>query len=189
MQTARGASLSHTDSASATSRRAGVVVLLTLAVVVWAIDQITKWLAVDQLPAGQPVSLVGEFLQLRLVRNPGAAFGLAEGMTVVFTAVAVVVIVVVLRLAPRLGSLRWSAALGLLLGGATGNLTDRLLRQPAPFRGHVVDFLELPHWPVFNVADMAIVSAAALLAGLSLAGRRLDGTRENVSRATEEPRG
>ncbi len=141
-----------------------------LAVTVWLIDQATKTLAVHHLSAGEPISLVGEYLQLRLVRNPGAAFGLAGGMTVVFTAVAVVVVVVVLRLAPRLGSVRWSAALGLLLGGATGNLTDRLLREPAPFRGHVVDFLELPHWPVFNVADMAILTAAGFMLLLSALG-------------------
>lgn len=157
-------------------RRLGV--LLALAAVVWGIDQVAKLVAVAQLSGVAPIELAGGLLTLRLVRNPGAAFGLAQGMTLLFSVVAVIVIVVVLRTARRLASLPWALALGLLLGGALGNLTDRAFRAPGFLRGHVVDMFELPNWPVFNVADMSIVGASALMVLLSLTGRQLDGTRE-----------
>ncbi len=113
---------------------------------------------VRELSDREPVTLLGGLLTLRLVRNPGAAFGFAEGLTIAFTVVAVAVVVVILRLSRRLRSTPWAVALGLVLGGAVGNLVDRIFRAPGPGRGHVVDFLELPHWPVFNLADSAIVS-------------------------------
>ena len=144
--------------------------LLAVAAAVLAADAATKALAVHHLTGRDPVHLIDGFLQLRLVRNPGAAFGMAQGMTVVLTAVAAVVIVVILRMARRLHSRAWAVALGLVLGGATGNLVDRIFRAPAPGRGHVVDFLELPRWPVFNLADSAIVAAAGLMVLLSARG-------------------
>ena len=107
------------------------------------------------------------------MRNPGAAFGFAQGLTIAFTVVAVGVVVVILRLSRRLRSTPWAIALGLVLGGAVGNLVDRLFRAPGPGRGHVVDFLELPHWPVFNLADSAIVTAAVLMVLLSARGSEL----------------
>ena len=110
------------------------------------------------------------------MRNPGAAFGIAQGLTVAFTVVAAVVVVVILRLSRRLRSTAWAVALGLVLGGAVGNLVDRVFRAPAPGRGHVVDFLELPHWPVFNLADSAIVAAAVLMVLLSARGLSYDGS-------------
>ncbi len=176
MQTARGASLNgaHESHAPRQSRWT-LGILLGIAAAVWAADQATKMLALERLTPHEAVPVVGDLLHLRLVRNPGAAFGLAGGLTVVFTAVAVVVIVAILRVAPRLRSTGWSVGLGLLLGGATGNLTDRVFRDPAPFRGHVIDFLELPHWPVFNIADMAIVSAAGTMLLLSMRGVSIDG--------------
>ncbi len=151
--------------------------LLGVAAAVLLADLATKWLAVRELGDRAPVELLGGLLTLRLVRNPGAAFGLAQGLTVAFTAVALVVVVVILRLARRLRSLPWAVALGLVLGGALGNLVDRLFRAPAPGRGHVVDFLELPHWPVFNLADSAIVCAGVLLVVLSARGSTYDGSR------------
>jgi signal peptidase II len=138
---------------------------------------VTKALAVAALQPGEVVPVVGGLLQLRLVRNPGAAFSFATGATWVFTLIAAVVVVVVLRVSRRVRSTTWAVALGLLLAGAAGNLTDRLLRAPAVARGHVVDFLELPHWPVFNVADSAICAAAALIVLLSARGVDLDGRR------------
>jgi signal peptidase II len=174
MQAARGAPLSGADI----TRPRRIRTLLIVAGLVYAADQVTKYLAVRELTGRAPVEIIDGLLQLRLVRNPGAAFGLAEGATVVFSLVAVVVAVAILRMAARLRSGPWALALGLLLGGALGNLTDRLLRQPGPLRGHVVDFLELPYWPVFNVADMAIVGAAIGLVVLGLTGRRYDGSRE-----------
>ena len=134
-------------------------------------------LAVDGLRSGHPVDVVDGLLTLRLVRNPGAAFGFAQGMTVVFTLVAVAVAGFILRIAGQLRSKAWAVALGLLLGGAMGNLADRVFREPAAFRGHVIDFLELPHWPVFNLADSAIVTAAVLIVLLSARGSSYDGTR------------
>ncbi len=158
--------------ADARPRRTGV--LLAVAACAWAVDQLTKALAVGSLAGREPIELLGGVLTLRLVRNPGAAFGLAGGMTLLFTAVAAGVVIAVLRTARRLASTAWALALGLLLGGALGNLSDRVFRAPALLRGHVVDFLELPHWPVFNVADTCIVVAAALMVLLSVRGIPLD---------------
>ena len=175
MQIPRGASLSDARTSVSVSGRSRL--LLVVASFVVTVDQVAKAWAVAELTGRAPIELLGGLLQLRLVRNPGAAFGLAGGLTVVFTAVAVGVVVAVLRASRRLRSVPWGLALGLLLGGAVGNLVDRLLRSPGVLRGHVVDMLELPHWPVFNVADMAIVSAAALMVLLSVRGEQLDGTR------------
>ena len=147
-----------------------VPLLLAVAAGVLALDVVTKLLAVEQLTDREPISLLGGLLTLRLVRNPGAAFGMAQGLTIVFTCVAVGVVVVILRVARRLQSGWWAVSLGLVLGGALGNLLDRLLRSPGPGRGHVVDFLELPRWPVFNLADSAIVVAAVLMVGLTARG-------------------
>ncbi|NHC12265.1 signal peptidase II [Motilibacter sp. E257] len=151
-------------------RRPAVLALGLVALVVYAVDQVTKVVAKSALEGKEPVEVLDGVLQLRLVLNPGAAFGIAGGATVLFTVVAAVVAVVIIRMARTLHSTAWAVALGLLLGGALGNLTDRVLRAPGLFRGHVVDFLELPNWPVFNVADMAICCAAALLVLLSLRG-------------------
>jgi signal peptidase II len=122
---------------------------------------------------------------LRLVRNPGAAFGLAEGYTVVLSIIALGVAAVVIRLSRRLASTPWAVAFGLLLGGALGNLSDRVFREPGFLRGHVVDFLALPHWPVFNIADSSICVAAALIILMALRGRRWDGTIERASGGDE----
>jgi signal peptidase II len=144
---------------------------------VLALDIGSKHLVVDRLSGRDPIEVIDGLLTLRLVRNPGAAFGLASGLTVVLTVVAVVVVVVILRAARRLRSTGWAVALGLVLGGAVGNLVDRVFRDPAPLRGRVIDFIALPHWPVFNLADSAIVSGGALLVLLSLRGVQYDGRR------------
>ena len=112
---------------------------------------------------------------LHLTRNPGAAFSTGTEYTVVLTCVAIAAVLVVLYLTRRLGSPRWAVALGLLLAGVAGNLTDRLFREPGPLRGHVIDFLMLPHWPVFNVADMCINVAAVLILVQAFRGIRIDG--------------
>ena len=173
-------------AASGPARQVGV--LLAVAVLVYAIDLVSKLVVVSQLAGHEPIRLLGGLLTLRLVRNPGAAFGIGVGMTVVFTGVALVVVAVIARVARRLRSLPWAVALGMLLGGALGNLTDRVFRSPGPLTGHVVDFLELPHWPVFNLADSAIVVASALMVGLSFRGLHLDGTVDSArTRAEAEP--
>lgn len=180
MQAARGTPLtSGADAPTEESRRlrGPRLVFAAVALVAYAADVGTKVLAVDRLTDRAPVPLVGDLLQLDLVRNPGAAFSTGVGFTVVFTALAIAAVVAILWFSRRLGSRWWALGLGLLLGGVGGNLTDRMLREPGPFRGHVVDFLRLPHWPVFNVADMCIDVGAALIVLLTLRGIHLDGRR------------
>ena len=187
MQTAGGASLNVSDESRQTSSAAPVsdggrrrrlrLVLVLVAVVVYVLDQLSK-LAAETNLTGQPVELLGGLLRLTLVYNPGAAFGLATGYTVILTLLASGVVIFALVLSRKLASKPWVVAFGLLLGGALGNLTDRIFREPGPLRGHVVDFLQIPYWPVFNVADMAVTGAAVLIVLLSLTGRNLDGTLE-----------
>ncbi len=124
-----------------------------------------------------PIRLLGGLLTLRVLRNSGAAFSIGTSVTVVFTLIALAVIVAILRTARRLRSVPWAVTLGLLLGGAAGNLGDRLLRSPGFLRGHVVDWIELPHWPVFNVADSCIVCGGILAVLLAARGVSIDGTR------------
>jgi signal peptidase II len=134
-----------------------------------ALDVVTKVIAVDQLEPGQPVRLAGGLLTLRLIRNAGAAFSQGERLTPVFGVLAVLVLgFVALRLVPRLGHPGWAVALGLLCAGVAGNLTDRLFRSPGVFRGHVVDFLQLPYWPIFNVADACLTAAAVMIMVLAV---------------------
>ena len=160
---------------AAPRRRIGL--LMTVALVVLALDLGTKLVAVARLGDRGSVEVIDSVLSLRLVRNPGAAFGVAQGLTIVLTLIAVAVILVILRIARRLRSPMWALGLGLVLGGAIGNLVDRIFRAPALFRGHVVDFVELPHWPVFNLADSAIVTGGLLMVLLSLRGTSYDGAR------------
>ena len=182
MQAARGASLNpseHTPSGPAHPRGSTRhwLTFVVVALLVWALDQLTKWLAVEHLTGRGRVDLVGDLLGLRLTRNPGAAFSLGTTFTEVFTVLAIVASAVVLYLSPRLGNRLWAIGFGFLLAGVTGNLTDRIVRAPGVFRGHVVDFLELPHWPIFNVADVSLDVAVAVIILQGLRGIRLDGTR------------
>ena len=145
---------------------------LTLGVAsgVIVVDQVTKAIAVARLEGQPPIEVRGQWLQLTFVRNSGPAFSLAGNYTIVISAVAIVVAVAIVRTARTLTNVWWAVVLGGILGGAVGNLIDRILREPAPFRGHVVDFLQLPNWPVFNVADMALVGSAILAVILSIKG-------------------
>jgi len=180
MQAARGTSLSPADSAESSSvgaRRRHITTFALVALVLYSADQVTKHLAVAHL-TGEPYKpLVGDLLQLHLTRNPGAAFSTGTAFTEVLTGVAIVAVGVVLWLSRRVGSTVWAVALGLLLAGVSGNLTDRMLREPGPFRGHVIDFLMLPNWPIFNVADMCINVAAGLILVQAFRGIKLDGSR------------
>jgi len=182
MQAARGTSLSQGDSSRAEphhlpSRARVRALLLGVFAALYAADQLTKWLAVDRLTGEPDRPLVGDLLVLHLTRNAGAAFSTGTGYTELFSCLAVVAVLVVLWLSRRIRNGLWAAAFGLLLAGISGNLTDRLLRDPGPLRGHVVDFLMLPNWPVFNVADMCINVAAALILVQAFRGIRLDGSR------------
>ncbi len=134
-----------------------------------ALDVATKLWVVERL-RDDTRELLGGTLLLHQSRNPGAAFGIAGGATILFSLIAAGVIVVIVRVAPRLASRGWAGALGLVLGGALGNLVDRVLRDPAPFRGAVVDFIDFGFWPSFNVADSAIVVGGAIAVLLSLRG-------------------
>jgi signal peptidase II len=162
------------QEAAARPRRIGV--LIAVAAAALALDAISKVIVVALLQDHAPIKLVGGLLTLRVLRNSGAAFNIGNGMTYVFTVIATGVVVAILRYARRLRSLPWAVTLGLLLGGALGNLADRMLRSPGPLRGHVVDWIELPHWPVFNLADSAIVCGGALAVVLASRGLQVDGT-------------
>jgi lipoprotein signal peptidase len=192
MQTTPGASLSGQPDdhgyparqpesltrAPAKGRRPQIRALLLVAGIVLGLDLTSKIVAVRTLSNRTSVDLLDGFLTLRLTRNAGAAFSIGVGMTVVFTTVAVIVIFAILRTARRLYSLPWAIALGGLLGGALGNLTDRIFRSPGVFRGHVVDFIELPNWPVFNLADSAIVGAGILMFILAARGIPIEGRQQ-----------
>jgi signal peptidase II len=157
------------------------VVFAIVAAIGLIADQVTKILVADRLH--HDVNLVGSLLKLHLIRNPGAAFSTGESMTMVISLIAIVATVIVLWLGTRVADMIWAVALGLLLAGVVGNLLDRIFREPSPLKGHVVDFLELPHWPIFNLADVCINIAAALiiiqgLRGISIAGKRQTSTSD-----------
>ncbi|WP_163548526.1 signal peptidase II [Candidatus Frankia nodulisporulans] len=156
--------------------RRPVALLVATAAALIALDVITKHLAVAKLSGRNPVEVIPGVLDLELTRNSGAAFSIAGGSTVVLSLVALLVIGVVVFTARRLRSTGWAVVLGALLGGAIGNLIDRIFRAPGPLRGHVVDFVHLHHWPIFNVADSAIVCGGVLAVLLSLRGVGLDGS-------------
>ncbi len=168
--------------------------LVSVAAVVLTLDVVTKVLAVTLLPPGQPVSIIGDTVTWTLVRNSGAAFSMATGYTWLLTLIATGVVAGIFWMGRRLVSPWWAVGLGMILGGATGNLVDRFFRAPGPLRGHVVDFLSVGWWPVFNVADPAVVGGAILLVLLSVFGydfdnvgrRKADG--DNVGRRKADER-
>lgn len=163
-----------------------MALLAVVAVVVVGLDLWTKQLAAANLADREPVRLFGGAVYLLLVRNSGAAFSLGTRYTWVFPLVTVVVVAAILVAARRLASIGWAVALGLVLGGALGNLGDRLFRAPGPLLGHVVDFISLfdprgQGFPVFNLADSALCCGVGLVILLELTGRRRDGTRVSGS--------
>ncbi|MFH8410616.1 signal peptidase II [Streptomyces sp. NPDC018019] len=165
-------------AAGATARRGKrrIVALLLVAAVVYLLDLGSKALVVAKLEHHAPIEVIGSLLRLEVIRNRGAAFGIGEALTIFLTLIAVIVIVVIARLARKLYSLPWAIALGLLLGGAFGNLTDRIFRTPGVFEGAVVDFIAPTHFAVFNLADSAIVCGGILIVILSFRGLDPDGT-------------
>jgi signal peptidase II len=168
-----------------------VRLLAGIAVLVLALDIVTKTVAVAQLEGREPVRILGGLIYLQLLRNPGAAFSLATGYTWVLTIVAIAVVVVIIRVARKLRSTGWAVALGLVLGGAIGNLTDRIFRAPGPLQGHVVDMVS-PFAPdgrafaVFNLADSAITCGGLLLVLLALLGREMDGSNARTKKDDTE---
>jgi signal peptidase II len=148
---------------------------------------VSKLVVVATLDGRPPVRLLGGLLTLTHARNPGAAFSIGTNATLLFTLVAIAVVAAVLRVVPRVRHTGWALALGLLLGGALGNLVDRVFRDPGPLRGAVVDWIRVPHWPTFNLADCGIVVGGLLAALLSLRAVGLDGTRHDDDHAAEGP--
>ena len=135
---------------------------------VWVLDLATKLWAVNTISDRSNIKVIGDFFQLTLVRNPGAAFSVAEGATIFLTLFGFLVMGVIFYYSAKITSRGWSVVLGLAMGGILGNLVDRIFREPGVLRGHVIDWLQVPNWPVFNIADSAIVLAAALSMILSL---------------------
>ena len=179
----------NTDAARLRSRRIWALTTMScVAVVVLAADAISKALVLSRLPDHPPVRLLDGLITLDLTFNAGAAFGVGTSYTAVIALIVCGVIVYIVRTARRLRSPAWTIALGLLLGGATGNLGDRLFRAPGLLRGRVVDWINLPHFPwTFNLADASITCAAALIAILALRGIRIDGTTPAHRTAPPDP--
>lgn len=166
-------------------RRVGLVA--TLAVIVILLDQLTKLLVVHNLTPGESTRILGGLIYLSEFRNAGAAFSTATGVTWLLALVAIAVVVVIIRMASKLRSIPWAIALGLVLGGAIGNLIDRIFRAPGFLRGHVVDFISVfgpdgKHFAVFNVADSAITVGAIVLVITALLGIDMDGNRTRRSK-------
>lgn len=163
-----------------------IAALAFAAVVVVAADQVVKALVVANLPYGQVVPVLGGALQFLYVRNPGAAFSFAVNMTWVFSIVSAAVVVAIIVFARRIRSMWWAIVLGMLLGGALGNLLDRLFREPGFGRGHVVDFISTP-WmmpAIYNVADSFICISMVVFVLLVVLGVNLDGTRTVSAKRT-----
>ena len=162
------------------THRVAIAWLVALATFVYLLDQGSKFLVIENLPEGVAVPVLGPVMQFTFVRNPGAAFSLASGMTWILTLLAAAVVGTLIWAAPRIKSIAWAVMFGLLLGGVLGNLTDRLFREPGFGTGHVIDFIAMP-WllpAIWNVADMAILGAMGIFLVLTLRGIKLDGTRE-----------
>jgi len=185
VQDAGGAPLSgEAGTRSVGGRR--IALLGVVAAVVYALDVVSKLLVVEFLEHKAPTTVIPGVLVLNVIRNPGAAFSIGTGMTIIFTVIALGVVVAILRTARQLRSLPWAITLGLLLGGAVGNLTDRIFRSPAPLQGHVVDFLQafpVTRFPVFNLADSAIVCGGILAVFLAWRGYQIDGSRQTGENA------
>ena len=135
---------------------------------VWVLDLATKLWAISTLSDRANIKVLGDFFQLTLVRNPGAAFSIAEGATIFLTLFGFFVLAVIFYFSTKITSRGWSVVLGLAMGGILGNLVDRIFREPGVLRGHVIDWLQVPNFPVFNIADSAIVTAAGISMLLSL---------------------
>jgi signal peptidase II len=178
-------------AASAQPRR--VLLFGAVALIALALDVLSKVLVVANVTEGRPHRLIGGAVYLLLTRNSGAAFSIGSGgsggsATIVLTVIAVAVVAVIVRTARRLRSAGWAVALGLILGGALGNLVDRMFRAPGFGRGHVVDWISVLSddghvWPIFNLADSAIVCGGVLAALVALRGIEFDGTRTKATAA------
>ncbi|MGO1895167.1 MAG: signal peptidase II [Brachybacterium sp.] len=168
------------------SRRTVLSIIAAIGAVIAVADQITKNWAVASLPLLEPQPFIGEILQLTLLYNSGAAWGMGAEITPVVTCLQLAIVAGVIVFAVKAVRSPWyTVALGLIMGGALGNIHDRLLREPGPFRGAVVDFLELPNWPVFNIADMGVVGGAIMIVALGLFGVASDPAHDEPAPSEE----
>lgn len=158
-------------------RRRLLALFAVVAGVGYALDIGSKIIAVDKLTGRPDVPLIGDWFTLHLIRNPGAAFSMGTDATVFLSALAIAAVCAILWWSRRIGSAWWAVGMGFLLAGIAGNLTDRLLREPGPMRGHVIDFLRLPNWPVFNFADIFINVGGIMVVIAVLRGVEIDGSR------------
>ena len=154
--------------------------LFSLACLIWALDFLSKNWAIENL-SSSPRKILGSFLQLTLLRNPGAAFSMATSFTIVFTSISIAVAIFIVRYASRITSPGWAYVAGLVLGGVLGNLSDRIFREPGFLYGHVIDWIEVPNWPIFNVADSSISIAAAIAILLTIKNIPPTATLDNKS--------
>ncbi len=190
MQAAPGASLTpspgsdNSNPLTQQGSRRPLILFFVVAFSAYLLDLGTKVLAVEKLTGEPPVEVLGSFFQLNLARNPGAAFSTGTSYTVVLSCIAVGAVVTVLWYSRRLASRLWAFGLGCLLGGVLGNLTDRVFREPGFLRGHVIDFFQLPNWPIFNVADICINVAAGVIILQAVRGVSIAGVR--TSKAAEQ---
>ena len=132
-----------------------------------ALDQLTKWWVVATLP-GEPITLIDGFLDLRYVTNSGASFSMLQGAGSLIAVAVIAIVVLIVMLVRKIAHTPEAIAFGLVLGGAIGNLADRIFRGPGLFDGAVVDFVDFSFFPAFNVADSAVSVGAVLLLGLAL---------------------
>jgi signal peptidase II len=168
-------------------------VLAVVAPLALALDILTKTLMVANQEGKSPIRILGGIVYLDVIRNPGAAFSMATGMTWILSLIAVAVVVALIVVAPRLRSTGWAIGLGLVLAGALGNLLDRIFRSPGPLRGHVVDFVSVfgpyaQYFAVFNVADSCICVGGALIVLMAILGRDYDGGIARRRRLAEASR-
>ncbi len=140
------------------------------AVLAYVLDQLTKWWVVSTMYEGQTTWVLPPVLRWYFIRNSGAAFSIGEDFTWFFSLVMAAVSVAIIVVGRKVSSAWWAVALGLVLGGALGNLTDRLFREPSFGMGHVVDFISFPNFAIFNLADSAVVGGVALICILTLKG-------------------
>jgi signal peptidase II len=160
-----------------------LIVLILVAVAAITVDQITKFLVVQNLTLGEAVPILGGLIHFTFVKNSGAAFSIGVAYTWIFSILAAAVTVFIIWFARRIRSFAWAVVFGLLLGGTLGNLSDRLFREPGFGVGHVVDFITIPLLPaIFNMADVAITSAMVIFLILVLRGVGLDGKRSGADR-------
>jgi signal peptidase II len=166
------------DSQVSKARPRVLLVLIVVALASITIDQVSKFLVVQNLELGEVVPVVGDLIQFHFVKNPGAAFSIGNAYTWIFAILATVVTVFIVWFSRRIRSFAWAWVFGLLLGGTVGNLIDRLFREPGFGVGHVIDFLTIPLLPaIFNLADVSITAAMVLFLILTIRGIGLDGTK------------